>query len=76
MEHPQVVARGNFVDVPDHGQGEVCMPAPLPRMARMSPAIRWPGEHLGESTRRVLRDELGLADEELAALRERKVIRG
>jgi len=76
MAHPQVIARGNFVDVPDHGEGEVCMPAPVPRMARMSPEVRWPGEHLGESTRRVLQDELGLADAQLAALSERKVIRG
>jgi len=76
MAHPQVVARGNFIDVPDHGEGEVCMPAPLPRMARMSPEVRWPGERLGESTRRVLQDELGLSDEQLAGLRERSVIRG
>jgi crotonobetainyl-CoA:carnitine CoA-transferase CaiB-like acyl-CoA transferase len=75
MTHPQVLARGNFVDVPDHGDGEVCMPAPLPRMSGMAPAVRWPGEHLGESTRRVLVDGLGLDEAELARLREKKVIR-
>jgi crotonobetainyl-CoA:carnitine CoA-transferase CaiB-like acyl-CoA transferase len=69
-----VLARGNFIDVPDHGEGEVCMPAPVPRMARMSPQVRWPGEHLGESTRRVLQDELGFTDDQLARLREQKVI--
>jgi formyl-CoA transferase len=74
MSHPQVVARGNFIDVPDHGAGEVCMPAPLPRMARMAPSVRWPGERLGESTRAVLHERLGLPDEQLEALRERKVI--
>jgi formyl-CoA transferase len=74
MSHPQVLARGNFIDVPDHGAGEVCMPAPLPRMARMAPAVRWPGEHLGESTRAVLQDGLGLSDEQLETLRERQVI--
>jgi formyl-CoA transferase len=74
MTHPQVLARGNFLDVPDHGQGEVCMPAPLPRMEGMAPAVRWPGEHLGESTRRVLCGELGVDEAELERLREMKVI--
>lgn len=75
MEHPQVRSRGNFVDVPDHGQGEVCMPAPLPRLAAMPAQVRWPGEHLGESTRRVLQQELGMDDGELARLAEKKVLR-
>ncbi|HYF20796.1 MAG TPA: CoA transferase [Ramlibacter sp.] len=75
MTHPQVRARGNFIEVPDHGEGEVCMPAPLPRMAGMAPQVRWPGEHLGESTRRVLQEELGLGEEELERLAAAKVIR-
>ncbi|MBA2962373.1 MULTISPECIES: CaiB/BaiF CoA transferase family protein [Ramlibacter] len=74
MTHPQVLARGNFLDVPDHGEGDVCMPAPLPRMAGMPAAVRWPGEHLGESTRRVLREELGVGEEEFARLQALKVI--
>ena len=76
MAHPQVIARGNFIDVPDHGEGVVCMAAPVPRMARMGPGVRWPGEHLGESTGRVLQEELGLPEDQLTALRDRKVIRG
>lgn len=76
MSHPQVQARGNFIDVPDHGAGEVCMPAPMPRMARMGPSVRWPGEHLGESTRAVLGQELGLSSEQLEALRQGQVIGG
>ncbi len=75
MEHPQVRARGNFIEVPDHGKDEVCMPAPLPRMARMPATVRWPGEHLGESTRQVLQEDLRMDEAELALLRERKVIR-
>ncbi len=75
MEHPQVRARRNFVAIPDHGKGEVCMPAPLPRMARMPASVRWPGEYLGESTRQVLQQELQMDEADLARLRERKVIR-
>ncbi|MBL0419271.1 CoA transferase [Ramlibacter sp. AW1] len=74
MTHPQVIARGNFIDVPQPEGGQVCMPAPLPRMADMPPQVRWPGEHLGQSTRRVLRDELGLDDAELARLAREGVI--
>lgn len=75
MAHPQVAARGNFIEVPDHGRGEVVMPAPVPRMASMGPAVRWPGEHLGESTRDVLQGELELGDEELAELVRRGIVR-
>ena len=74
MAHPQVIARGNFIDVPDDTLGDVCMAAPVPRMARLGPQVRWPGEQLGESTRDVLQRELGLADEHLAALQQRKII--
>jgi len=75
MAHPQVLSRGNFVEVPDHDRGAVCMPAPVPRMAHMGPTVRWPGEALGESTRDVLQRSLGLDDARLAELRERGVIR-
>lgn len=75
MTHPQVRARGNFIDVPDHGAGEVCMPAPVPRLASMGGEVRWPGEHLGESTRRVLAEEVGLSEAQIAALAARNIIR-
>jgi crotonobetainyl-CoA:carnitine CoA-transferase CaiB-like acyl-CoA transferase len=76
MNHPQVIARGNFVDVPDHGQGDVCLTAPVPRLAHMGAAIRYPGQHLGESTNEVLQGELNLSDDTLAELRHRKIIGG
>ena len=74
MEHPQVVARGNFVEVRDHDRGEVCLPAPVPRLSRMPGAIRWPGQRLGESTQEVLQGELKLTDEALADLRLRGIV--
>lgn len=74
MSHPQVVARGNFVNVPDHDLGKVCMPAPVPRMANMGPAIRWAGQTLGESTQEVLQQEFAYDDGRLAELRRRGVI--
>ncbi len=74
MEHPQVKARGNFVDVQDHDRGEVCLPAPVPRFSRTRGEIRWPGQRLGESTDEVLKGELKLSDDELAGLRQRGIV--
>ncbi len=74
MAHPQVIARGNFVDVPDHGKGDVCLTAPVPRLAQMGAAIRFPGQHVGESTTEVLQGELNLSADTMADLRQRRVI--
>ena len=76
MDHPQVLARGNFVEVPDHDRGEVCFAAPIPRMARGAASVRWPGQDIGESTRDVLRGELQLSEETLADLARRGVVGG
>ncbi|QRX81595.1 CaiB/BaiF CoA-transferase family protein [Glaciimonas sp. PAMC28666] len=74
MNHPQVVSRSNFVDVPDHDRGDVCLTSPVPRLSRMPGTIRWAGQHLGEATREVLQGELNLSDEILSELRERKIV--
>ncbi len=74
MNHPQVVARGNFVDMLDPEGAEVCLTAPVPRLSRMPASIRWPGQRLGESTEQVLQGELKLPDDTLADLRRRGVV--
>jgi formyl-CoA transferase len=76
MSHPQVIARGNFVNVPDHDNGDVCLTAPVPRLAQMGASIRFPGQHLGEATQEILRGELNLSDATLADLRQRGVVGG
>ena len=76
MNHPQVIARGNFIDVPDHDRGDVCLTSPVPRLSRMPGTIRWPGQRLGESTQEVLQGELNLSDETLADLRSRGIVGG
>ena len=76
MNHPQVLARGNFCDVPEHNRGDVCLTAPVPRLAQGAGTIRWAGQDLGESTLAVLQGELGLTDVQIAGLRERGVIGG
>jgi len=74
MTHPQVIARGNFVEVPDHDRGDVCMTAPMPRLSEMPAMVRWPGQDLGESNDEILRGELGLSVELLEGLRQRGIV--
>lgn len=74
MDHPQVVARGNFIEIPDHDRGNVCVSSPLPRLARMGGGIRWAGQDLGEANGEILSDELGLTSEQMDSLRRRGVI--
>jgi crotonobetainyl-CoA:carnitine CoA-transferase CaiB-like acyl-CoA transferase len=74
MEHPQVKARGNFIDVPDARLGEVCVIAPIPRLAAHGAAVRWSGQRLGESTEPVLRHDLGYTEQEIEHLRQIGVV--
>ena len=73
MNHPQVLARGNFVDMPDHGRGDACVTAPMPRLARMPATLRFTGQDLGESTEDVLMGELKLSRERFDDLRARGI---
>jgi len=74
MNHPQVIARGNFVDLSDHDLGDVCMAAPIPRLSDMPAVLRWPGQDLGEANDEILLGELGISAEELQALRRRGIV--
>lgn len=60
------------VDVP--GVGEVVVPGVVPRLSATPGRIEHLGPEFGDATEAVLREYLGLDDEELAALRERKII--
>jgi formyl-CoA transferase len=71
-----VLARGNFVDIDDHGRGMVCTTAPLPRLSSMPGSIRWAGQDLGEATDSILRDELKLSDADIERLRASRVLGG
>ncbi|MHB1488816.1 MAG: CaiB/BaiF CoA transferase family protein [Acidimicrobiales bacterium] len=74
MGHPQVVARHNFVEVPQAHLGEVRMSAPVPRMGHAGGSVRWAGQALGEATDEVLGGELGLSAQRLAELRSLGVL--
>ena len=72
--HPQVIARENFVDFPDHDTGDRRLTAPVPRMSRGGPSIRWAGQHVGEANAEILGDELGISAQDLAQLRSRGIV--
>ncbi|MEJ6770691.1 MAG: CoA transferase [Paracoccaceae bacterium] len=73
-EHPQVIARDNFVDYPDNNLGNVRLTAPVPRMSRGGASIRWAGQDVGEANAEVFKDELGMSEEEMVDLKSRGVI--
>ena len=71
----QFHARRNLVavDLAETGETIVC-PAPVPLLSETPGSIRSLGPKLGEHTDEVLRDLLGLGDDEIAALHARRVV--
>jgi len=67
-QHPHNVHRGTFIE--RHG---VVQPAPAPRFSGTPVSVQRPPAHAGQHTDEVLA-ELGLAAEEIAALRKDKVV--
>ncbi len=71
----QFQARRNLVAIDDADTGEVIVvPNTLPRLSRTPGRIRTLGPRLGQHTHEVLHDLLGMSDEEIATLRESRVI--
>ena len=65
---PQVVARGDLVTVDDPVVGPVRQQAPYPRLVGEPSSVPTGAPRLGEHTRSVLADSLGLSDADLDAL--------
>ncbi len=53
---------------------EIRFPGVVPTLPGAAGDVRWPGPNLGEHTEQVLRDLLGIAEDELAEHRARRVI--
>ena len=68
LRDPQFLARGSIVQVPDPHHGTLAMQNVAPRLSRTPGSIRWTGPDLGEHTREVLGDLLGLDAAALDAL--------
>ena len=72
---PHYKARQSIVAAPDPDLGTVAMAAVVPRLSDTPGGIRHSGRHVGQDTRRVLADLLGLDDAQLDALAADGVIR-
>jgi len=76
VAHPQVAARGVLVECTHPVAGTVKMVGPPVRLSETPGEVRTPAPLLGEHTSEVLRERLGLADDEIRRLREAGVIGG
>ena len=70
----QYGARGTIVHLPDEELGSVVLPDVQPRLSRTPGRIRHPGLPMGAANDEVFGDELGLSEQERAALRDDGVI--
>jgi formyl-CoA transferase len=77
VDDPHFKARDMFIEREvrvDGAPQPVTFPGVVPKLEQMPGAVRWIGPELGEHTREVLTDLLGLSDTELAELEERRVV--
>lgn len=73
---PHYRARGSIAAAPDDELGTVAMANVVPRLSATPGAVRHAGHRIGQDTRQVLRDLLGLPDAQIEALAQRGVIAG
>ena len=71
---PHFKARGNLVTIDDPEVGAVVVPAVIPRRSETPGRIAHLGPALGDANEEVLGNLLGLSGEEMARLRDAKVI--
>lgn len=69
VRHPQVRSRGALVECEHPVAGTVTVVGPPLRFSETPASVRTPAPLLGEHTDQVLREHLGLSDEEIAGLR-------
>jgi formyl-CoA transferase len=70
---PHYAARGNIERIPALAGGTIAVPGIVPRLSATPGAVQHRAPRLGEHTDGVLR-EIGLSDEQIAAMRSRGVI--
>jgi crotonobetainyl-CoA:carnitine CoA-transferase CaiB-like acyl-CoA transferase len=74
LGHPQLIARRMVERLPDAELGELVVPGIVPKMSDTPAEVRTVGPDLGQHNAEVYGELLGLTADDLAGLRERKVI--
>ena len=74
FEDPQYKARENIVEVEHPRLGKVKIPGVVPKFSETPGSIRQIAPDLGEHTEDILKNVIGLDDESIAKLKEKKVI--
>jgi crotonobetainyl-CoA:carnitine CoA-transferase CaiB-like acyl-CoA transferase len=71
---PHYQARQSIVEAPDQHLGTVAMPTVVPRLSDTPGAIRHAGRDVGQDSRAVLREVLGLEDSRIDALTREGIV--
>jgi benzylsuccinate CoA-transferase BbsF subunit len=74
LADPQLAARGHFEALRHDPLGELQFEHCGIRIAAAPARLRTPGPNLGEHTQAILREQLGMDDDEIASLAERGVL--
>jgi succinyl-CoA--D-citramalate CoA-transferase len=74
LADPHFIARRAIVDVPDPDLGQVTMQNVFPYLSATPGGVDWTGPALGQHNAEILGGLLGMAEDEIAALRDQKVI--
>src|SRR4029453_17579776 len=74
LSDEQYAARGNIVEVEDPEIGPFPMQNVVPRLSETPGEVRWTGPKLGQHNTEVLKEGLGMAEEDLNGLRKRGIV--
>jgi CoA:oxalate CoA-transferase len=74
LGHPQLLAREMLQRLPHPTLGEVVVPGVVPKLSDTPGSVDRLGPELGQDTDRVLRELLGMGDDEIARLKQAQVI--
>ena len=74
FEDPQYAARNDILEVPCEEFGTIKMPGIFPVLTETPGEVKWAGPKLGSFNEEIYKNILGMTDEDLAGLKERKII--
>lgn len=74
FEDPQYAARNDIIAMDTEDFGPVRMPGVFPVLTGTPGEVKWAGKAIGECNDEVYQGLLGLSDEQMAELREQKII--